>query len=268
MPLALDRMMEPLHLTFDDAVRDNQAMIPWSPTHFDKRTSQSRSTNSAESWRTQRGPVPLDLHRAQEESVAAMNAETDELFSPSGSSNHSDQGAILSDLKSALPTLLQENSLFRERMYAQSEIEPDANPTADRVHDKILQEQCRPRRSRSSRLSPDLHSDMTEQQPVHLDKTSPDSPPVKLPHFSSQSTLTAEHAPLQCERTTHGIRNIQLLDSLRKNEILADPLFTLPLHTRPPLPNTASANEVTFLLSTQAQRRRKQIHSERVGEVG
>lgn len=262
-------MAESLQFTLDDAVRDNQAMMPWSPTHFDKQSSQSRSTSSADSWKTQRGPIPSELPGAREEFVPAMDAETDELSSPSGSSNHSDQGAIVSDLKSALPTLLQENSLFKERMYAQSEIEPDASPTADRVHDKILQEQCRPRRSRSTPLTPDVLSDMTEQRSVLLGKTPPDSPPLKLPHFSSQSTLTAEHAPLQREGTTKiGIRNIQLLESLRKNEILADPLFTLPLHTRPALPKTASANEVTFLLSTQAQRRRKQIHSERVGEVG
>ena len=254
---------------FDEVVQDKPESILWSPTCLDRQSSQSQSVTSADFWRTQRHPIPLKLQQAQERFPAALAPYADELSSPPGSSGHSDRGAIVSDLKKALPTLLRENSIFRERMYAQSEIEPDASPTADRIHEVIIQEQCRPRRSESSHLLPDAPCNTMEERPVLLVKTPPGSPPFNLSHFSSHSTLTAEHAPLHPEnQSNNGIWNLKVLESLRKKEISADPLFTLPLRTQPPLPDTPSANEVAFLLRTQARRRRKQIHSERIGEVG
>jgi len=58
-----------------------------------------------------------------------------------------------------------------------------------------------------------------------------------------------------------------MLQSMRTNEIMADLTFTARLSSRPRLPEAASANEIVFLLKTQAQRRRKQIHDERTGQV-
>lgn len=261
--------MDSLPQVLDEAVQENFETIPWSPTRSDKQSSRSHSANSVESWRTQRDPIPLELQGWPEVFAAFLEAEYEDSFSSPGSSDRSDGEIIVADLKKALPTLLQENSLFKERMYAQSAIEPDASPMADHVHEKIVREQCRPQRSDSSRLSSIIPSNMLGHQNCLLGKTPPNSPPFKLPHFSSQSTLAAEHAPLRREHLNQNVtRNIQLLELLREKEILADPLFTLPLRTRPPLPDTASANEVAFLLRTQAQRRRKQIHGERTGEVG
>jgi len=261
--------MDSLQQVSNEVSQENFETIPWSPTWPNNHSSRSQSQNSAGFWITQRGPGPLELQGLQEEFAAAVEPEWNDFSDFPSSSDHSDQGFIAADLRKALPTLLRENSAFRERMYAQSDIERDASPMADHIHEKIVREQCQPQGSGSSPLWPDIPSNMLGLQHVLLGKTPPSSPPFKLPHFSSQSTLTADHAPLHRRHPhQHGRRNIQLLESLRKNEIGADPLFTLPLRTRPPLPDTASANEVAFLLRTQAQRRRKQIHSERIGEVG
>lgn len=261
--------MDILPNVLHEAVHENAETQPWSPTCSDEQSSRSHNAYSVESWRTRRGPISLELHGRQEIFAAALEAGHDNLSSSPGSSDQSDREAIVADLKKALPTLLQENPFFRECMYAQSVIEPDASPMADHVHDMIIRKQCRPQRSVSGRLSSIIPSNLLEHQNVLLGKTPPKSPPFQLPHFSSQSTLAAEHAPLHLGHLVEiGTGNIQLLESLREKEISADPLFMLSLRTRPPLPETASANEVAFLLRTQAQRRRQQIHGERAGEVG
>lgn len=267
-PYALDRMMESLQQISDEGVQENFETTLWSPTRLDIESFRSQSANNAEFQRAQPVPVSLELQRRQVEYEAAMGPERDERSLSPGFTDQSDGGLIVASLKKALPTLLRENSLFRERVYAQSAIEPDASPMADPVHEKIIREQWQLQRSGSSPDSFDVRSNMLGHRNVLLGKTPPTSPPFKLPHFSSQSTLVAEDAPLHRRRPhKNGTRNIQILESLRQKEILADPLFALPMRTRPPLPDTASANEISFLLGTQAQRRRKQIQSERTGEV-
>ncbi len=262
-------MMDSLEQQSKQAAQEEYQTVLWSPTRPNRPMSQPESLDSAASWATQYGPMPPELRQAQEEFAAALEAECDRASLPSGSSGHDDQGAIASDLKKALPALLQENVEFRERLYAQSDIEEDANPTANFVHEKIVQGQFRPRHTRVSRLPIDMPSSNIMHEPPFQTQTPPTSPPFRLPHFSSRLSLTAEQAPRRSDvPNSTAMKNLHLLDNLRMKEVVADPLFAMPLPIRPRLPDTASANEIVFLLKTQAQRRRMQIHNERTGKVG
>jgi len=265
---SLNNMTDSEQYTLVEAAPDDFETMLWSPTRPDKNSFQPESANSGGSWRTQLGPIPPELLRAQEEFAATLEADCDRVSSFSRSSDYDDQGAIVGDLKKALPALLQENVALRERLYSQSNIEPGASPTADHVHEKIVNEQCKPRRKHVSRLPPDIPEYTHRHRPLLVPKTPPGSPPLKLPHFGSVSTLAAEDAPLQSQLLNeNGNRNIHMLQSMRTNEIMADLAFTARLSSRPRLPEAASANEIVFLLKTQAQRRRKQIHDERTGQV-
>lgn len=262
-------MMDSEQHTYVQAESDDAQSMLWSPTRPGDHSSQAKGVHSGGSWKTLVDPILPELLQAHEEFAAALEADGDNVTSLSGSSGHDDQGVVVSNLKKALPILLQENTTFRERLYSQSDFEPSASPAAENLHDKILHDQFRPYKKRISRLPLDRVHHSRSHQLAHMPKSPPQSPPFRLPHFGSLATLAPEDAPLLPKfQNESGQRNIQLLHAMRRNEVLADPTFTAPPPSRPRLPETASANEIVFLLRTQAQRRRKQVHDERIGQVG